>query len=525
MYDLLIKNATVIDGTGEPSFVADVGVKEGRVVDVAQGMPVRAREEVEAEGLVLAPGFVDVQNHSDSYWCLFDSPGLDSMVLQGYTSVLVGNCGTSLAPLLSGDAYRSSQKWHDQTGNNFNWTSFAEFAETLRTRKLGSNVGSLVGYSTLRRGLLGDEQRSLTPEETLVLSRALEDSLNAGAFGLSTGLAYAHEAQVSMLELYELARIIADKKALLSVHVRDEAGGIAESVEEALEICQRSGVRLKFSHFKVRGKGHWPVLPEVLERLEEVTRQGSDVSFDLYPYDTTWQPLYTYLPKWATAGGRSAMLAHLANPTQYKKILAHLHNAESAVRDLVVASTSYHMQLVSKNFGQIAETLGMTSEEAVLEVLRNGGTEVLVFDRCLSDGQVDELLAHPLSVVASDGGGFALHPTGRHPSKLLHPRCVGTSANFLARVRKTKRISLEAAIAKLTGLPARTWGLAERGRIEIGYAADLVLFDPHAIADLATIENPYRSPAGIHAVWVNGALAASNGELAQSRSGVFLRKQ
>lgn len=525
MYDLLIKRATVIDGTGQESFVADVGISDGLIVDIALDVPVKAREVIEAEGLVLAPGFVDIQNHSDSYWSLFDSPNLDSLVLQGITSILVGNCGTSLAPLLSRDALKSSQKWHDLTGSNFNWSSFAEFADTLSNQNFGTNVGSLVGLSTLRRGLVGNQQRSLGSEEVEIIARALQDSIEAGAFGLSTGLSYAHEFAVSELELYELAKVVTAYNALLSVHLRNESEGLPESVEEALEVAQKSGTRLKLSHFKVRGKSSWSHLPEVLERIENVVHMGADVSFDVYPYTSTWQPLYTYLPKWAIGGGRDAMLKILGDSAQYKKVLAHLHASQNPVSELIVTSTSFNMRVVCKSLGQIAQNLGVSSEEALLEVLKNGGAEVMVFDHCLSEDQVEDLLAHPLSVVATDGGGFPLLHQGQHVSKLVHPRCFGTTSSFIAQMRQSKRISLEAAIAKLTSLPARVWGLPNRGQVSIGSVADLVLLDPLHMHDRATIQNPYRAPQGIHKVWVNGALAASEGQLTGIRSGTFLRRQ
>jgi N-acyl-D-amino-acid deacylase len=309
------------------------------------------------------------------------------------------------------------------------------------------------------------------------------------------------------------------------VHLRSEAAGLPESTEQATELAQRTGVRLKLSHFKIRGKNNWTLLPHVLERIEEVVHAGADVSFDVYPYDTTWQPLYTYLPKWATEGGRAAMLRTLADPVQTKKILSFLHDSDTDVASLIIASTSFNMRVVSKTFGQVAQNLGVTSEEALLEVLKNGGSEVLVFDTCLNGDQVEDLLAHPLSVVASDGGGFAGQHAGQHVSKLVHPRCFGSSANFLARMRHSKRIPLEASIEKLTSMPARVWGLEKRGRIAIGYPADLVLFDPLHIADVATIQNPYRSPQGIEAVWVNGELAVRGGSTTGVRAGQFLRKK
>lgn len=524
MYDIIIKRATVVDGTGQASFLADVGISGDKIVDIAPSIPVKARSVVDAEGFVLAPGFIDVQNHSDTYWNLFDNPSLDSLLLQGYTSILVGNCGSSLAPLLSAEALRASQKWHDITGSNINWTSFADYLQAMQASKFGCNVGSLVGYSTLRRGLLGDARRPLQTDEASVLEAALVKSLESGAFGLSTGLAYAHESNVTEVELYELAKLVRKYDALLSVHVRNESTGLAESVEEALEIAHRSGVRLKLSHFKVRGRAYWPVLPEVLQRLELAVHQGLDVSLDVYPYDTIWQPLYTYLPKWATSAGRAELMQVLSDPVQYRKVVSSLHEVSDQVKDLVIASASYKMLATSKHLSELAVKLNLSSEETLVELLRNGGAEILVFDQCLNPDQVEQLLAHPLSVVATDGGGFPVAHGTQHPDKLVHPRCFGTAARFLSLMRHAKRMGLEESVAKMTSLPARVWGLPNRGQVAIGNYADLVLFDPLWVSDKATTTNPYRTSTGVRAVWVNGALAVQDGIVQKPLAGQFLRK-
>ncbi|MBP9686768.1 MAG: amidohydrolase family protein [Candidatus Doudnabacteria bacterium] len=524
MYDLIIKKATVVDGSGQASFVADVAVGDGEILNIATHVEAKAERVISAEGLVLAPGFVDVQNHSDSFWNLFDSPGLDSLLLQGFTSALVGQCGTSLAPLLSTAALRSSQKWHSLSGSNFNWTSFAEFAQHFSGQPFGLNVGSLVGYSTVRRGLLMDEQRPLSTQETEMLRDVVHRALGEGAFGVSSGLAYTHEASVSELELFDLAQAAAAHDALLSVHLKSEASGVVREVRQMLEVAERSGVRLKISHLKIRGEQNWHHLEELLAEIEHAVHTGIDVSFDVYPYATTWRPLYTYLPAWATLGGRAEMLHALTDPVQYRKILAHLHDRSYRFQDMVVASTSFPMRVVSKTFGQVAQSLGVTSEEAVLEVLKNGGAEILVFDRCLHEEHVDSLLAHPISVVATDGGGFPRREDVGFQERLVHPRCYGTSGQFLSRMRTTRRLSLEIAVAKLTGMPARVWGLDDRGIIAVGAKADLVLFNPLHIYDRASLVDPFHSPTGIVHVWVNGVQAVRDGQLTGVRNGIFLRK-
>ncbi|HEX3095534.1 MAG TPA: D-aminoacylase, partial [Patescibacteria group bacterium] len=197
MYSLLIKNATVIDGTGKAPIKADVAVEGDRIVNIGQDIKSSAQEVIHADGKVLTPGFIDLQNHSDSHWRLFDGPGLESMITQGYTTVMVGNSGASLAPLISESALLSLQKWHTLEGVNVNWRSFAEFAETMEEQKFGANIASLVGYSTLRRGLIGDRQTPVSVSELETLKRLAEDAINEGAFGISTGFAYAHEANIS----------------------------------------------------------------------------------------------------------------------------------------------------------------------------------------------------------------------------------------------------------------------------------------------------------------------------------------
>ncbi len=244
----------------------------------------------------------------------------------------------------------------------------------------------------------------------------------------------------------------------------------------------------------------------------------------MYPYQTTWRPLYTYLPKWASTGGQTTWRKALRDQGQRKKIYQHLAEDSSRISGLIIASTSYGMKVVSKSIAQIASSFGVSSEEAVLVMLEHGGSEVLVFDESLQQSQVEDLLAHPLSVVASDGAGFPLVHSGQLRAKLVHPRCFGTTARFLTIMRQSGRLSLEHAIAKLTSIPAEMWGLQNRGRIEIGCSADLVLFDPLKMRDVATLQNPYQQPAGFHAVWVNGVLAYEHGAVLSSRSGLFLRR-
>lgn len=520
MYDLIIRGASVIDGSGKEAAVLDVAVQGSEIAAIGKQIKTSARTVIDGTGQILAPGFIDLQNHSDSFWRLFDNPELPSLVTQGYTTILVGNCGASLAPLLSPEALLSIQKWHNLEAVNINWQSFKEFIKALSEKNFGCNVASLVGYSTLRRAVVGDQVRSLSVQEMSALKKALEESLKEGAFGLSTGLSYAHEIIISELELFDLAKIVAANQGLFAMHIRSEGGEITEAVDEAIDIAQHTGVNLKISHLKVRNELNWPRLPEILNLIETAYHRGINIHFDVYPYDTVWQPLYSYLPKWAIEGGRILMLKHFTNPVQKNKILNYLNNTNLRFSSMMVASTANRLNFSGKTIGRIAKNLETSSEQAVLHLIANGGSEVLVFEKNLDENQVNQLLTHPLSFVGTDGAGFDTNEKGR----LVHPRCFGSAPKFLKQIIKSKELSLEQAVAKLTSSPAKKLGLKKRGEIKEGYFADLVLFDAENISDNATYENPFQYSSGISYVFVNGKAAVAEGQLTGQLSGYALRK-
>lgn len=520
MYSLLIKNATVIDGTGSAPITADVAVNDDKIVNIAHDINSKAANVVHANGKVLAPGFIDIQNHSDSHWRLFDGPLLESMITQGYTTVMVGNSGASLAPLVSEQSLLALQKWHTMDGVNINWTSFAEFIESMSKQRFGPNIASLVGYSTIRRGLIGDRQTPVSVEELQTLKRMAEDAISSGAFGISTGFAYAHEASISDVELYEIAKIVAEHDAYISVHLRDEAENVIESVREVIAAAEQAKARLKISHLKIRHKQNWDLATNVLAELEAAWHRGVNVHFDVYPYTSTWQPIYTYLPSWATMGGRLQLLELLKDPVQRAKILTALNSSSSNISELLIASTSAKLMVTGKTISSIASGFGTTSEEALLHLIENGGSEILVFENSLSEKVVTDFCNHSMSFIATNGSGYSNKDT----RKLVHPRCFGTATKFLHAVEGNKAISLTEAIRKLTSGPASKIGLTDRGIIAINAKADLVLFDPKNINSAATIANPYQYSEGIEHVWVNGKSTIFNGNITGEKSGVFLKK-
>ncbi len=518
MYSLIIKNATIIDGTGSAPISGDVAVEGDVIAAIAPHIKSNAQEIIDAQGKVLAPGFIDIQNHSDSHWQLFENPTLDSLTTQGFTTIVVGNSGASLAPLISPEALLSLQKWHTLDGANINWRSFYEFAQSMKQQKYGTNVASLVGYSTLRRGLIGDRLSPLSVEELETLKKLADDAMAEGAFGISTGLSYAHEVIISDIELYELAQLVANRDALMSVHLRNEAGQVVESVREIIAVAQQAKANVKIAHLKIRHQRNWPLLADVITELETAWHQGVNIHFDVYPYTSTWQALYTYLPTWATQGGRKHLLEELTNPIQRNKIITWLNNSDTSIKDLVIASTSNRLQVTGKTMGTIAAGMGVSSEEALLKLVENGGSEILAFEENMNPEDVKSLSEHPLGFVATNGSGYSI----ANREKLVHPRCFGSAPKYLHGVLENKRIELAQAVRKLTSGPAEKLRLKNRGKIAVDFKADLVMFDPGHITNNATLTNPFQYSQGVEYVWVNGQLAARHGQPTGIKNGLFL---
>lgn len=520
-FDTIIKNGTVLDGSsGEGRFI-DVGITGGKITALDDLKTARAARVVDAYRRYVTPGFVDAQNHSDSYFTLLEIPHLPSLTAQGITTIAVGHCGTSLAPLPGPAALKSIQKWHSLAGANINWLSFAEYFNVLQNYPLGVNVMSLVGHATLRRGLVGDQIRAATPEEIKIIEKMVRDSFDAGAGGISLGLVYAHEADSTAAELASIASLAGSAHRPLSAHLRSEGAHAPAAVAEALALAESGKASIKISHLKIRGKQNWAHLDETLALLDQAYQRGVDAWFDTYPYSTSWTVLYTYLPKWAYEGGRAAILEHLQNRSTRSKILAYLRDQERDLGRVFIATSQTNPTLVGKTLSQVAANQEITVEEALLNVLTATATQVIVFDHNVSEEGVETLLRHPLSVVATDGAGYDFAYNPGHG--LLHPRCFGAMPKFLSMVREKKLMSWSEAVKKISSRPAEKLGLRGRGKIAVGDAADIVVFDPNTVGSKASYENPYVEPDGIDLTLVNGEIAYSSTEGTRKLAGKVIR--
>ena len=522
MFDILIKNATVVDGTGKPGFQADVGIKQNKIAKVGKISLSRGKIEIDARDKVVSPGFIDIHNHSDSYWQIFLEPQLPSLLYQGVTTIIGGNCGASIAPLTDGKIIEAIQKWVDIKRVNVDWLTLQELRDKMKGKKIATNFATLVGHGTLRRGVIQNEMRRLDLNELEEVIKLLDRSLQEGALGLSSGLAYSHEKSATWDELVELAEVVKSHERVYTTHLRDEADGIVSSIKETIDLANQTGVNVEISHFKIIGEKNWPLLDEALGMIEKTRASGININFDVYPYTEIGSVLYIYLPGWAAEGGKKALLRRLKDKSLRKKIIDEMKNTSSYhYEDAIIAVCSFSRAFAGRKISAIAAERGVSPEEVILDILSASEGRVITLMDCLDEENVKKLIAHPLSMIASDGIGYSIFH--KNSGELVHPRCFGTFPRILGKyVREEKLLKLEDAIKKMTSLPAEKFGLENRGKINKGLSADLVIFDQNLIKDKATLENPYQYSEGIEHVIVNGKFAMQDGKLTGEMAGEFI---
>lgn len=525
MYDILIKNGTVIDGSGRPMYLADVAIKDGQIALVGDLRHSHAERVIDATGQYVTPGFIDVNNHSDTYWQLLAHPELKSLLCQGITTIIGGNSGSSLAPLTGPDIIRSIQKWTDIEKINFNWLSMRDFLREVERRRPAVNFATLVGHGTIRRGAMRDKTRTITPDEIESMQRLLSLALKDGAIGLSTGLKYTHARGAGTRELVALAKTALAYDGTYVTYVRDEEGDLVKAVEEAILVARDALVPLHISHLKAVGKSNWHLMDEVFNLIEVAALNDMQISFDVYPYTTTGSVLYTLLPEWVTAEGKTMMLERLRDPSVRSTVLRDMRNKPTDYSSLIIASSTLSKMLSRQKISEIALLQGKSPEETVLDFLIASKGRAIVSMEALSEKNVLKAVQHPFSIISSNGVGYDVNH--KETGELVHPRNFGTFPRVFAEyVRKQKALSWEEAVHKMTGKPALKFQLDRRGLLLPGYFADIVVFQPETIADRATMEDPYQYATGISSLIINGSLALEAGEIfAEGRFGHILKRK
>ncbi len=523
MYDIIIKNGTVIDGTGSEMFKADIGIKDDKISKIGELHNEKGEVEIDAEGKYVCPGFVDVNNHSDTYWQIFGNPDLESLIQQGITTIVGGNCGSSLAPLASAKNIETIQKWANLKEININWFSLNEFFSELEKRKISVNFGTLVGHGTIRRGVLGDQMRNPDRKEMEFMKGMLEKAMQEGALGMSVGLVYTHARGATVEELMELARIVQRYDGVYVTHLRNEGENLMEELAEAIKIALETKVRLHISHLKAVGEKNWPLMEQALDLIQEAWDHEVEITFDFYPYTNIGSVLYTLLPSWVAEGGKKMMLRRLADRSTRIRVAEEMKKMDFNFSNVEIGISNLNKTLARKKIADIAAAQNKSVEEAVIDILLASDGRVIISSESLSEENLKKAIQSDLSIVASNGSGYNL--AHEETGEVVHPRCFGTFPRALRKYAVDKKIiSWEEVIMKMTGLPAGKFNLRYRGELKEKNFADIVVIDPKKIQDFATSENPYRYNQGVEQVIVNGQMALNQGKYQSNKNGEIIRR-
>ena len=499
-YDLILRNARVVDGTGNPWYRADVAVKAGKIAAIGNLKTATAVRTIDAHERILAPGFIDVHTHIEG--AVEKVPRADNYLTDGVTTVVTGNCG----------------------GSN---VKVGDWLKKIQTIGLGINVATLIGHNSVRSEVMGSENRLATADEILKMQALVARAMEEGAVGFSTGLIYIPGTYSNTAEVIALAQAASKYGGVYASHMRDEGEKIEDAINEAVLVGKESGLRVELSHFKIDNRNLWGASTKSLALVEKYRREGVDVVIDQYPYDHSSTNLGITLPSWALAGGNKSLKERLDAPESKAKIIGEMkvHLKNKGFDDYTyatVANFSGDHAWDGKNIVEITKLRGAeptvdNQVETILEIMRRGGAQMVYHS--MGDEDVDRIMKYPFTAVASDGG------VREFGVGVPHPRSYGTNARVLAEyVRQRNILTLEDAVRRMTSLPARTFGFKDRGMIREGMAADLLLFDPAKVQDKATYPDPHHYSEGFDYVVVNGKLMIDDGKLTNAKAGLALKR-
>jgi N-acyl-D-amino-acid deacylase len=526
-FDILIKNGTIIDGTGKKEFKSDLGIKEGRIVAVGNLTDAEADLIINAEGLKVVPGFIDIHSHTDSDLIL--NPKAESKIRQGVTTEVTGQDGFSWGPLGGPEFSITLNNFKEEFGEELSWRSLKEFLDNFSSRKFSVNMATLAGLGTIREYIVGLDDRPASSDELKRMQEEVIKAINGGAIGLSTGLEYTPGSFASTQELIDLCKAAPKEFRLYSTHIRNEDNTVLEAIDEAIKISKESEASLLISHLKVSGKSNWHKADEALDKIDKAVAEGINVHADRYTYVAYHTNLSNLFPLWARDGGNEKFLERLKDQSDLKKMKEY---AEKKAANLdgdwngVLISSVFKNELKEKYQGktvkEIAAETGQDSFDAAVEILRESENQVMMMGFGMEESSTEKILAHPRVMIASDAGSHAPYPPMN--KSIAHPRAYGTFPRAIAKyVRERKICSLEEMIKKMTSMPADKTGFTNRGRLVEGKAADLVLFDYDRIQDKAEFTNSHQYPEGIPYVIVNGKVVIDNGVHTGAMPGKVLR--
>jgi N-acyl-D-amino-acid deacylase len=529
MFDLLIRNGKIIDGTGSPWFYGDIGVKNGRIEKIGTLSACEAKVVIDAKQQVVSPGFIDLHTHSDLV--ILDEPLIEAKVRQGITTDLLGQDGIAAAPLPEEfvSPWRKNMAGLNGTPPiDWDWRTVGDYLNKIEANNPSYNLAVLAPHGNIRMEVMGLDNRPATDEEIKQMQDVLRRSLDEGAVGLSTGLIYPPCCFAEMKELEALCEVIAEYGVPLVIHQRSEGDEILESMQELIDMMKRRDAHLHFSHLKNCGRENWYKTPDVLKKIDQARAEGLEVTFDQYPYTAGSTMLSAILPPWAHDGGSEKMLERLTDSVLRERIVNEMASAlkgwDSIAKwagwdGIIITSvdSNERKHYVGKTIIQIAELENRSDYANVaLDLILHEKNAVGMIDFVMNEESIKAILAHPAGTIGSDG------LLGGEP----HPRAFGSFPRILGKyVREEKVLPLEDMIRRMTSQPARIIGLQDRGILREGLAADIVIFDPDHIIDQATFEKPRQYNLGIDTVIVNGQVVIQGEQAYRKAAGKVIRRE
>lgn len=539
MLTVKIIHGTVVDGTGKPSYRADIGIQGNRIVSIGNLQQADSERTIDASGCCVAPGFIDMHTHSDISMLLDDSA--DSMLRNGVTTNVCGNCGEGVVPF--SDEYRDVMVKYMRASvipglypknYDYPWFTFTEYHNYIKAHPTLINMASLIPHGPIRMCVKGMEKGEANPAQRKIMRELVREGMEAGAFGLSTGLAYSPGDLVEEGELTEICKPLREFGGIYTTHLRNQGEGIFDSLDETRRIGSAAGIPVHISHLKLADPKMWGSSDALLGWFEQADAEGVQATFDVYPYTLGCSGILRLLPPWSKEGGIQATIARLSDPASRKEVLHDCRNGLPGWENLAqnigwqnVYLTSLtreeYLPFEGKTVLEIAQSLGRDPWEAYVDfvVAEKGAVGILVASMDARD--MEAIVRHPNSILVSDGAAQSLVPEKCYG--FMHPRAYGTQTKMLREfVREKKLLSMEDAVRKMTSMPADLLGISNRGRIQTDYVADLVIFNPETVSDAATFTDLQQAPTGIEAVLVNGVVALEKGRVLCRNAGQLITK-
>ena len=536
-YDIIIKNGKIIDGAGNPWYLGEIGVENGKITKIAPKIKYDAKKVIDANGLIVCPGFIDIHSHTDYF--LPVGRGQESTLYQGVTTAVVGMCGDGMAPIPKG----KEEEFRKRIGIidpalaqlEYPYHTYAEYLVYNKKKRNSANLVFFVGYGNLRwAGGQSGENRPADLIELQKMKQLLREAMEAGAFGMSTGLIYAPQVYAKTEEIIELAKVIAKYNGLYFSHIRGEGASVLKAVSEVIEIVEKSGCAGgQIAHHKFFGEAYWGSSKETIKLIEEANERGLSITCDQYPYNRGMSGLMTALPPWVREGENEEILNRIKKPEIQgrirKEVKEGIKGWENWIRDegfhnffISTVIDDNWKDIITKNITEITKIKGLSDDfDTFFNLLIDNELSVQITIKSMGNEDIRRIMTSRYQMVGTDGAGIPAATS----SGAYHPRFFGTYPRILGKyVREEKILTLEQAIRKMSSFPAQRLGLQDRGLVREGNWADLVIFDPDKVIDKATYEQPYQLPEGIPYVIVNGVIVIERGKKNRKAPGKVIRR-